>query len=48
MANEKIMNTRIQLKYDSYSAWVENNPTLLAGEIAIAKLVNDVTIPVNE
>jgi hypothetical protein len=48
MANEKILNTRIQLKYDSYAAWVENNPTLKPGEIAIAKLVSDVTIPTDE
>lgn len=38
MAEEKILNTRIQLKYDSYANWTEKNPTLLAGEIAIAKL----------
>lgn len=38
MANEKILNTRVQLKYDSYTNWTTNNPTLLAGEIAIAKL----------
>ena len=43
MANE--IFTRIQLKYDSYTSWKTNNPTLLAGEVAIAKLVNDVTIP---
>ena len=48
MANERILNTRIQLKYDSYSEWTSKNPTLLAGEIAIAKLVNDVTVPVDE
>lgn len=35
---EKILNTRIQLKYDSYSNWTTNNPTLLAGEVAIAYL----------
>ena len=35
---EKILNTRIQLKYDSYENWSSKNPTLLAGEIAIAKL----------
>ena len=45
MANE--IFTRIQLKYDSYANWTTNNPTLLAGEIAIAKLVNDVTVPVD-
>lgn len=38
MANEKILNTRIQLKYDSYKNWVEKNPTLLSGEVAIAHL----------
>ncbi len=48
MANEKILNTRIQLKYDSYANWVQYNPTLLAGEIAIAKVVSDVTLPVDE
>ena len=35
---EKILNTRIQLKYDSYSNWSTNNPTLKAGEVAIAYL----------
>ena len=38
MANEKVLNTRIQLKYDSYSNWVTNNTALRAGEIAIAYL----------
>lgn len=38
MANEKILNTRIQLKYDSYSNWTSNNPVLRAGEVAIAYL----------
>lgn len=32
----KTLNTRIQLKYDSYSNWTTNNPVLLSGEIAIA------------
>ena len=35
---DKILNTRIQLKYDSYQNWTTKNPTLLAGEVAIAKL----------
>lgn len=35
---EQILNTRVQLKYDSYKNWVEKNPTLLAGEVAIAYL----------
>lgn len=38
MAEEKILNTRIQLKYDSYANWTDKNPVLLPGEIAIAKL----------
>jgi hypothetical protein len=38
------LNTRILLKYDSYSNWTTNNPTLLAGEIAIAKLVSGTQI----
>ena len=40
MDNTKMLNTRICLKYDSYSNWDTNNPTLLAGEIAIATLTN--------
>lgn len=38
----KILNTRIQLKYDTYAEWSKNNPTLLPGEIAIA-ILTDVT-----
>ena len=34
----KTLNTRIQLKYDSYANWTTNNPTLLQGELAIAYL----------
>ena len=37
MANQ--INTRILLKYDSFQNWESKNPTLLAGEVAIAKLV---------
>lgn len=32
---EKILNTRIQLKYDLYENWMTNNPTLKSGEAAI-------------
>ena len=35
---EKVLNTRIQLKYDSFSEWSTKNPTLRAGEVAIAYL----------
>lgn len=38
MAVEKMLNTRIQLKYDSYTNWTTNNPALRAGEVAIAYL----------
>ncbi len=38
MANEKILNTRIQLKYDSYEKWNQSSVVLKAGEIAIAHL----------
>ena len=37
---EKVLNTRIQLKYDSYSEWTSKNPTLRAGEVAIAYLAS--------
>ena len=43
MAVEKILNTRIQLKYDSYANWSTNNPTLKAGEVAIAYLASSQT-----
>lgn len=32
---EKILNTRIMLKYDSYENWVANDPVLKQGEAAI-------------
>lgn len=38
MAIEKVLNTRIQLKYDSFENWSNNNPALRAGEVAIAYL----------
>ena len=38
MAIEKILNTRIQLKYDSFAEWSAKNPELKAGEVAIAYL----------
>lgn len=31
----KTLNTRISLRYDTYTNWKEKNPTLLAGEIAV-------------
>ena len=35
---EKILNTRIQLKYDSYTNWTTNNPVLKMGEFAVAAI----------
>ena len=30
-----MLNTKIRLRYDSYTNWSTNNPTLLAGEVAL-------------
>lgn len=35
MANTKTLNTRIQLKYDTFAEWTDKNPKLLKGEIAV-------------
>jgi hypothetical protein len=40
---EKILNTRIRLKYDSFANWTSKNPTLLEGELAIAYLAESHT-----
>lgn len=40
---DKILNTKILLKYDSYQNWTTKNPSLLQGEIAIAFLANSHT-----
>ena len=37
---EKILNTRVQLKYDTFKNWTDYNPELLSGEVAIAILGN--------
>lgn len=40
------LNTRIQLKYDTYTNWHTNNPVLRAGELAIAEIPADTgTVP---
>ena len=36
--NEKILNTRIQLKYDTYNNWKTYNPVLKKGELAIVEV----------
>ena len=47
MAEQKTLNTRIKLKYDLHTEWMkpENDPVLLAGEIAIAKVETAQTDP---
>lgn len=35
---EQTLNVRLQLKYDEYSKWYENNPKLNKGEVAIATI----------
>ena len=40
MANEKLLNARIQLKYDTLANWEASSFKLKAGEIAIATLGN--------
>lgn len=47
-ANEKILNTRIQLKYDSFANWSANNPTLRSGEVAIAYLTTAAAVKPGE
>lgn len=46
MADQKVLSTRISLKYDSYTNWITNDPVLLKGEIAISTHDNDNTAPV--
>ena len=35
---ENILNTRIQLKYDTYANWDEKNPVLRRGEVGICEV----------
>ena len=37
---EKILNTRLQLKYDTFANWTAKNPVLKSGEMAIATVAN--------
>ena len=39
---EKVLNTRIQLKYDTLENWNTNNPVLKAGEVGIATVPDPV------
>ena len=47
MAN-KTFNTRLKLKYDSYTNWSTKNPVLLAGELAICVVPVDSNQATNE
>ena len=40
MAQDKILQTRISLKYDTYANWHSKNPTLLEGEVAVVVVPN--------
>lgn len=42
MAQDKILQTRISLKYDTYANWNSKNPTLLEGEVAVVVVPNTV------
>ena len=42
------LNTRIQLKYDTYTNWSTNNPVLRTGELAIAEIPADTSAVPNE
>lgn len=44
---EKILNTRILLKYDTYDNWKTNDPVLKKGEVAIATIATGNTQEVN-
>ena len=46
--NQKTLNTRIKLKYDSYENWSTNNPELLAGEVALVYVPADKVAEVGE
>lgn len=47
MATEKIINTRIQLKYDTLTNWETSNPVLKAGEVAVIAIASGNTQTVN-
>lgn len=44
----KTFNTRISLKYDTYTNWTTNNPVLLAGEAAVCVVPADAGSGLNE
>lgn len=44
----RTLNTRIQLKCDEHANWIENDPILLSGEIAIDVIPADTSAVVQE
>lgn len=48
MAQDKELQTRISLKYDTYAAWHGANPVLLAGEVAVVVVPANTKQVVNE
>lgn len=40
MAQDKVLQTRISLKYDTYANWHSKNPVLLEGEVAVVVVPN--------
>lgn len=45
--SEKTLQTRIQLKYDTYANWTTNNPVLKSGEVAVATIISGDSQEVN-
>ena len=46
MADNKVLNARIKQKCDTLENWSNNNPVLLAGELAVVEI--DTTDPANK
>lgn len=44
---EQILKTRIQLRYDTYANWIDKNPVLKKGEMALAAISSGETQEVN-
>ena len=41
MAQQKTINARLSLKYDTYAKWSSANPVLLKGELAIVEVPDE-------
>lgn len=44
MGTEHVLETRIQLRYDTLENWLSKNPILMVGEMAVAKVTYGTTI----